>query len=63
MFLFDDLSFHTRVYLALLIAFVGGFLLGLITPLIFKEAKVNEEISQLKSRLEKLEEEKEKVSF
>lgn len=55
MFLFDDLSFQTRVYFALLIAFIGGFLLGLITPLIFKEAKVNEEISQLKSRLEKLE--------
>ncbi len=55
---FSDWSFQSRVYLALLIAFVGGFLLGLITPLIFKETKVNEEISQLKSRLEKLENQK-----
>ena len=54
-FTIDDWTYQNRVYLALVIAFVGGFLLGLITPLIFKEAKVNEEISQLKSRLEKLE--------
>ena len=41
---FDNWSYQTRVYVALLITFVGGYILGLITPLIIRENTKQDEI-------------------